>query len=243
MWEGGWFLLGVSFCALAPLGCVWNAQSHRNLYSWDPTSRPCKGRWQTPEPRGFCGILLHPFETIGNHCVLAFTGESPIRRFLGGAKRISSIHSMLKVAHVNCTLERLPSSTIPSFIPFRFIARSWGAFPWLQTQSRETKRNPLKNRPDLRKATNQLGNARETNPNPLKETSKKQMQCKPTERNQIQKNKIQTNRTFRLRQDHQAAEAVGLQTIGAHGLQDLLRARTTSGHISSTCIYIYIYGQ
>ena len=29
--------------------------------------------------------ISHPFETMGNHCLLAFAGESPIRGFLGGA--------------------------------------------------------------------------------------------------------------------------------------------------------------
>ena len=39
------------------------------------------------------GAILHHFETMGNHCLLAFIGESIIPGFLGGAKWVSSIHS------------------------------------------------------------------------------------------------------------------------------------------------------
>ena len=37
--------------------------------------------------------ILHHFETMGDHCLLVFTGESPFQGFLGGAKWISPIHS------------------------------------------------------------------------------------------------------------------------------------------------------
>ena len=36
--------------------------------------------------------ILHHFEAMGNHCLLAFAGESSFWCFLGGAKWISSIH-------------------------------------------------------------------------------------------------------------------------------------------------------
>ena len=40
------------------------------------------------------GRILHHCETMGNHVVLVFTGESSFQGFLDGAKWISSIHSM-----------------------------------------------------------------------------------------------------------------------------------------------------
>ena len=38
--------------------------------------------------------ILHHFETMGRHCLLAFTGESSFQGFLGGAKWILSTHSI-----------------------------------------------------------------------------------------------------------------------------------------------------
>ena len=38
--------------------------------------------------------ILHHFETMGSHFSLVFKGESSFQGFLGGAKRISSIHSI-----------------------------------------------------------------------------------------------------------------------------------------------------
>ena len=40
--------------------------------------------------------ILHPFETMGSHCSLVFTGESFIPGFLRWC-RISSIHSMVTI--------------------------------------------------------------------------------------------------------------------------------------------------
>ena len=45
----------------------------------------------------YCGwtkSISHQFETNCNHCLLVFTGESSFQGFLGGAKWISSIHSI-----------------------------------------------------------------------------------------------------------------------------------------------------
>ena len=38
--------------------------------------------------------ILHHLETMGNHGWLVFTGKSSFQGFLGGAKWISSIHSI-----------------------------------------------------------------------------------------------------------------------------------------------------
>ena len=51
------------------------------------------------ESPDFCALLwvnelLHHFETIENHCLFVFTGEASHQGFLGGAKWISSIHSI-----------------------------------------------------------------------------------------------------------------------------------------------------
>ena len=49
------------------------------------------------DPDSYCGWtkpISHHFETTGNHCLLVFTGESSFQGFLGGAKWISSIHSL-----------------------------------------------------------------------------------------------------------------------------------------------------
>ena len=55
--------------------------------------------------------ILHHLETMGNRCLLVFTGESSFQGFLGGAKWISSIHS------------RSPSGALLSRFSFR------GGFP------------------------------------------------------------------------------------------------------------------
>ena len=49
--------------------------------------------------------LLHHFETMGSQCSLLFTGDCSFQGFLGGAKMISSIHSMSvpKGDHLSCS--------------------------------------------------------------------------------------------------------------------------------------------
>ena len=39
--------------------------------------------------------ILHHFETMGNHFLLVATGESLFQGFLGGAKWIRPIHSLI----------------------------------------------------------------------------------------------------------------------------------------------------
>ena len=53
-------------------------------------SGPVGGEHRSGErgKRRYCGwttSISHPFETKGNHCLLAFTGESSFKGFFGGA--------------------------------------------------------------------------------------------------------------------------------------------------------------
>ena len=54
--------------------------------------------------------ILHHFEIMGNHCLLVFTGQSSFQGFLGGAKWISSIHSMFLLVPEKGTRTDFPLS-------------------------------------------------------------------------------------------------------------------------------------
>ena len=52
-------------------------------------------RWGWMKPHcGWTTSTSHDLETMGNHCSWVFTEEPSFQGFLGGAKWISSIHSM-----------------------------------------------------------------------------------------------------------------------------------------------------
>ena len=76
------------------------AQLREDFGRW--TSRPSRDGKENPKPGGrpprlvlWMDEILHQFETMGSHCLLVFTGESFIPRFLRWC-RILSIHSRVE---------------------------------------------------------------------------------------------------------------------------------------------------